>query len=290
MIKFFEDNIKDIHLGENQISKVYLGEEQIYPNEVPPPIVNNKIYYTSTDGNIIEPFETTGWSANIISNTYVDGVGCIEFDDVITEIPSGAFYRRFNLTSIVIPDGVETIGDIAFDYCESLTSVSIGSGCTSIGQGAFEQCDRLPNINIPDSVKIIGTEAFYDCLLLSSVTIGNGCTSIGQEAFSRCRTLRSINIPDSVETIGDSAFAYCQSLPSVSIGYRCSEIGSLAFQECTSLSSIISIATVAPTVQNDTFFGITEYGTLIFPFGSDYSSWLSTDQFYLGYYHWNEAW
>ena len=67
----------------------------------------------------------------------------------------------------------ESIGNYAFGYCSSLTSVTIGSGVTSIGLGAFYYCSSLTSVTIPDSVTSIGYEAFRYCSSLTSVTFEN---------------------------------------------------------------------------------------------------------------------
>ena len=85
-----------------------------------------------------------------------------------------------------IRKGVKVIGNGAFFWCESLTSINIPNSVTTIGEVAFGMCESLTNINIPNSV----------------TTIGNG-------AFSRCSSLISINIPNSVTTIGRGAFSDC---------------------------------------------------------------------------------
>ena len=110
---------------------------------------------------------------------------------------------------------VTSIGDWAFEYCSSLTSITIPDSVTSIGEGAFCGCDSLTSITIPDSVTSIGDWAFYDCSSLTSITIPESVTSIGNWAFEYCSSLTSITIPDSVTSIGDYAFYFCSSLTSV---------------------------------------------------------------------------
>ena len=78
-----------------------------------------RIYYTSRDGEIVTP----SFNASIRSNTYIDGVGIIEFDSPVTSIGDWAFCYCISLTSVTIPDSVTSIGDGAFDDCESLKSV-----------------------------------------------------------------------------------------------------------------------------------------------------------------------
>ena len=96
--------------------------------------------------------------------------------------------------SVVIPStykgkNVTSIGDYAFAYCESLTSVIIPNSVTSIGNGAFYNCTSLTSIEIPNSITSIGNGVFYCCTSLTSITIPNSVTSIGNSAFSGCTRL-----------------------------------------------------------------------------------------------------
>ena len=77
-----------------------------------------------------------------------------------------------------IPDSVTSIGDYAFRYCTSLTTVHIRKGVTSIGYQAFDSCTSLTKVDIPDSVTSIEDEAFYGCISLTKVHIRKGVTSI----------------------------------------------------------------------------------------------------------------
>ena len=71
--------------------------------------------------------------------------------------------RKFSAESYVIPDGVRMIGDYAFCYCKSLTTVTIPDSVTSIGEWAFFMCSSLTSVTIPDSVTSIGEKAFNKC-------------------------------------------------------------------------------------------------------------------------------
>ena len=125
-----------------------------------------------------------------------------------------------------IPDSVTSIGDYAFDGCDSLTSITIPDNVTSIGYGAFEDCTGLESITLP----FIGGSATENQFLgyifgtssysyqqysvpdsLKTVIITDKCTSIPAYAFYGCDSLTSVTIPDSVINIDTDAFYGCNS-------------------------------------------------------------------------------
>ena len=106
-------------------------------------------------------------------------------------------------------------GDCAFSQCSNLTEVVIPNSVTSIGDGAFLDCESLISVVIGDSVASIGFGAFHDCYSLTDVVIGDSVTSIGKRAFAYCSSLTEITIPDSVTSIGEYAFSWCEGLTSI---------------------------------------------------------------------------
>ena len=130
-------------------------------------------------------------------------------------IVNKAYSSSYNLSDIfgsqvtkyIIGDNVKGIGDYAFAYCFSLTSMTIGNSVTSIGEWAFRSCSPLTSITIPNSVTSIGRYAFVRCSSLSSITIPNSVTSIGNFAFSECSSLTSVTCKATTPpTVGSSAF------------------------------------------------------------------------------------
>ena len=99
---------------------------------------------------------------------------------------SPATQKKDNVKKVVIEDGVTSIGDFAFFYCSSLTSIEIPSGVTSIGKNAFQYCSSLTSIEIPESVISIGNNTFEHCSSLTNITIPGSVTSIGDFAFFGC--------------------------------------------------------------------------------------------------------
>ena len=130
----------------------------------------------------------------------------VVIDDGVTSIGSYAFYNCTELTNIAIPDSVQSIGGYAFYKCTALTEITIPNGVTSIGDFVFYNCSRLSEINIPDSVLSVGHGAFSGCSNLNNISIPVGTTSIGHDAFYNCSNLNEINVPDSVTNIGRNAF------------------------------------------------------------------------------------
>ena len=99
-----------------------------------------------------------------------------------------------------IPQGITAVGDSAFSFCHSLTSVTLPDSVTTIGDFAFSSCDSLTGITLPDGVTSIGNSAFYSCGSLTSAVIPDGVTSIGKDAFDDCADNLAL-------TVGQNSYA-----------------------------------------------------------------------------------
>ena len=189
-------------------------------------------YSISEEGVVITKFNGSVLSSGIsikipsrIDDNYVIGIG------------DGAFYKS-NISEIVIPEGVKTIGNYAFGECRLLSKVNLPSTLEGLGVGAFQDCTELQKVSIPKNVKIISTSTFSGCTKLLNVNMYTGVESIGSMAFANCVALKGVVIPGSVKNIGTYAFDSCFGLKSVMLqeGVRVLEAG--AFYRCTSLESI----------------------------------------------------
>ncbi len=142
------------------------------------------------------------------------------------------------IKSIIIEEGITSIGNYAFKGCTNLTYLSIPDTVTEIGSSAFSGCTKLESIFISDNVTSIGTYAFENCTSLKSVTLSNNLYSISDYSFKGCSSLVYVDIPDGVYFIYASAFEGCSKLKSVFIGVNLLIVYGKAFKGCSSLTDI----------------------------------------------------
>lgn len=198
------------------------------------------------------------------------------------------FYNDSNIKTVVIRNGVTSIGEYTFLNCNSMNSITIPNTITSIESGAFLQCSGLTSITFPNSITSIGGDAFYNCSGLTSVTISESVTSIGYGAFTDCSNLTNINVSednryyssfdgnlynknkteliqyaigktdesfeflDDVTSIGYGAFYGCSNLISITIPNKITSIGDYAFYNCGGLTSV-TMPTVITSIGTCTF-------------------------------------
>ena len=227
----------------------------------------NEIHYTATEE--IVSIDANAFGVNIISNDFnnATGRGVITFDGDVTSIGYWAFAYT-SITSITIPNSVESIEAGAFAYCQDLTNFTIPDSVSIIGESAFSHCTELENIMIPNSVKTIGAFAFQGCRELKSVTIPDSVNTIGDGIFTCCQSMvefigkyssdngrclivdgklnsfalgcgvTSYIVPSNVTKIGNGAFQYSTTLESITIPNSVTAIDNIAFNGCNNLQSV----------------------------------------------------
>lgn len=156
------------------------------------------------------------------------GIKNVTMSENIKQIGTGAFLGCANLTSVYVPDTLETVGNSVYAYCYGLknydlpsimfeesstcflkvplTNVVIPNEVTKLASGIFKGNTAVKSVTIPESVKVIGNHAFGGCSSLKTIVFNEGLETIEYCAFMNCTNLFTLNFPNSLVTIGDNAF------------------------------------------------------------------------------------
>jgi hypothetical protein len=208
----------------------------------------------------------------VVINSYKGPFGELSIPASFNGIPvmaiaDFAFKGCSGLKSIVLPEGLVSIGDYAFEKC-GIASITLPEGLVSIKKSVFAGCTRLTSITLPDTLTSIGKSAFSGCNGLTSITLPVGLTSIGERAFDGCNKLtdfivdeqnqsyssiggvlfdkagtvlvwypkgrqdKSYTIPDGVTHIEDWAFEGCIVIRSITLPNSLTSIGNYVFTKC----------------------------------------------------------
>ena len=264
---------------------------------------NSELIASGTCGDNLQ------WTLDNEGTLTITGTGCMS-DYSFKESPWGLYIE--NIKSVIIEDGVTSIGKYTFKGCISLENIIIPNSVTSIENDAFRECTALQTITLSDFVTSIGYSAFESCSSLTSITIPNSVTSIGQRAFIGCSSLESITVSEenpkyhsennclietesktlllgcnnsviptdgSVTSIGYYAFESCSSLTSIIIPNSVISIGYSAFYGCSSLQSI-TIPDSVTSIGDSAFYNCLSLTSIAVP-----NSVTSIRKYALGYYY-----
>lgn len=207
----------------------------------------------------------------------------------VKSIAPGAFWES-NVESLVLNEGLESIGVQAFARSTKLASVTFPSSLKVIGKHAFEDCVALTKLNLsktkveeigsnafretglkevafPVSLKKIGSQAFLKTQL-ENVVLPEGVQEIGNEAFREVVTLKSITLPNNIQKVGERAFTGCTQLMIVNYtgSMKLAEgvVENAAFSDCQALKRIILPQSISE-VQSGVFIGCASLQEIILP-------------------------
>lgn len=221
--------IKNLPDGSYEIEK-YKGKEKIIeiPNEY------NGAKITSIGEYAFSPSRTKA----------CDEIEQIIIPEGIRTIKDSAFNGCSKLAEVFLPNSLKTIGKEAFRYCTNLVKINMPDSVMEIGCRSFSSCTQLNEVELPKELKIIPMEMFSYCSGLRRVVMRSSVTIIQRSAFTQCTDLEEIILSDSLQAIEGHAFSTCKKLRRVRLPEGLTEIGSYVFSYCNSLEDVIIPASV----------------------------------------------
>ena len=193
--------------------------------------------------------------------THAKGITNLPCFENMQDEKRGIFNGCLALTTVLLPDTLETIGDYAFSGCKWLARITIPASLKEVGSCAFLDCASIAevvhtgnleswlgiyfyaNVSNPCYGSYIGgnytgAELYINGELVTDIIIPGTVSSIGQDAFCGCSSLKSVKISDGVMSMGFGAFEYCRSLESVTIPGSVSSIDWAIFNNCGALKNV----------------------------------------------------
>jgi hypothetical protein len=192
----------------------------------------------------------------------------VEFSSVLNRIGSCAFAGCSMLChgqgELLLPEGLNNIGDGAFAACSNIRRVIIPSSVKKLGAWAFAECTSLRYVTLPSSIVEIPNGLFYNCRLekvcYDGVAIPSAVRRIGKYAFAFNSRLTEIELPESVDEIDDYAFYCCTALTNVVVRGKLNRIGEGAFWGCKKLKRSKLPSSIK--LGDEAFGGLIAWGTI----------------------------
>ena len=169
---------------------------------------------------------------------YNDDITSVVIEEGVTSIGEDAFNDCDGIISVELPESMVVIASYAFSGCSNMKNIHLPDGILRIGSNAFNSCRSLEKIVLPQNLKELSGYIFSSCSSLTSVQVPEGIKKIGTNAFNWCSSMTSVALPESLTKIESGAFSYCSALASVTIPESVTDIGDSAFLECSGLTSV----------------------------------------------------
>lgn len=182
----------------------------------------------------------------------------VTLPDSVTRIGRYGIAMCSKLTGMSIPKGVTEIGDFGLAG-NGLTTVTLPDGLQSLGRGAFDSCTGLTNTTLPAAITAVPGKCFANCTKLLTADYKGEVTTIGEHAFEGCKSLVTAPIPATVTELGASAFTGCVALTDVTLPAGVTAIPDGCFQGCIALKDMKLPGTVT-SVGHNAFTGCTALG------------------------------
>lgn len=146
-------------------------------------------------------------------------------------------FRGTGLKEVIIPEGVESIGNYAFYECRKAISLVLPTTLKTIKDYAFQRMEKIISVELPNSVTTVGSYAFADCYVLKDVKLSESMSYISY-GMLRNTAIEKLDIPVSMKSIYTHAFQGCSSLKEIEFNEGLTSIESEAFGRCTALTEV----------------------------------------------------
>ncbi len=196
-------------------------------------------------------------------STQVTGYSVSRNDTIATSAFVGALVipSTYSPSDTIEAKPVVAVANRGFWYCESITSLVIPEEVDTIGESAFDHCSGLQSITFNPGLKFISGEAFFYCRSLKELVLPETLEAIGENAFTYCSGLESITLPASINDYGPNAFAVCTGLKKV-INKKSYGVSSYYNLFSTDYEKFV--------YGNSRYMGIYNKCELYYPFGGSY--------------------
>lgn len=142
------------------------------------------------------------------------------------------------VTSVIIPEGIESIDPYLFYESHAFKTVVIPNTVKRIGEGAFSACGSLYSLTLPAGLRSLGAGCFLASSSLTAIIIPEGLETIEGHTFEFCSNLQEIALPKSLKTVKEQAFKNCTALEKFS--YQNQDlVAESAWTGCTALQTIV---------------------------------------------------
>ena len=227
--------------------------------------------YVGTPVDIVIPASVNGVPVTSIGGTAFDRCVSLRSIDIPSSVVSiddgnfiiadnyefGPFFECKNLEKVVLHEGLEHIGYLAFRFCEKLSEIELPESLNFVAPLTFSNCKSLTSIQIPRNLHYISSGMFDACWNLEEISLHENIEVLSEGAFNDCKSLKHITLHEGLKEIGEACFSTCYSLEEIEIPDSVVYIGNGAFNSCTAIKRI-DIPEGITCINDKTFAGMDE--------------------------------